>query len=67
MIHKQLSHAKHDQSIFQNTYLLTVVEITDQVQASHEPPSLRPHCSSAQQWVTLELGPSSTPRQGILG
>jgi hypothetical protein len=37
------------------------------VQAFHEPPSLRPHCSSAQQWVTPELGPSSTPRQGILG
>jgi hypothetical protein len=35
------------------------------VQAFHEPPSLRPHCSSAQQWVTPELGPSSTPRQGI--
>jgi hypothetical protein len=37
------------------------------MQAFHEPPSHRPHCSSAQQWVTPELGPSSTPRQGILG
>ena len=44
-----------------------MVKSTSQVQAFHEPPSLRPHCSSAQQWVTLELGPSSTPRQGILG
>jgi hypothetical protein len=42
------------------------VKSTNQVQAFHEPPSLRPHCSSAQQWVTPELGPSSTPRQGIL-
>jgi hypothetical protein len=39
---------------------------TNEVQAFHKPPSLRPHCSSAQQWVTPELGPSSTPRQGIL-
>ena len=35
------------------------------MQAFHEPPSLRPHCSSAQQWVTPKLGPSSTPGQGI--
>jgi hypothetical protein len=35
------------------------------VQAFHEPPSLRPHCSSTQQWVTPELGLSSTPGQGI--
>jgi hypothetical protein len=56
---------KHVQNIIQNTYLLSAVEITNQVQAFHEPPSLRPHCSSAQQWVTPELGPSSTPRQGI--
>jgi hypothetical protein len=48
-----------------DTYLLTAVEIIDQVQAFHEPPSLRPHCSSAQQWVTPELGLSSTPGQGI--
>jgi hypothetical protein len=34
------------------------------VQASHEPPSRRPHCSSTQQWVTPELGLSSTPGQG---
>jgi hypothetical protein len=40
---------------------------TNQVQAFHEPPSLRPHCSSSQQWVTPELGLSSTPRQGFLG
>jgi hypothetical protein len=39
---------------------------TNQVQAFHEPPSLRPHCSLAQQWITPELGLSSTPRQGIL-
>ena len=45
----------------------TVVDSTNHVQAFHEPPSLRPHCSSAQQWVTPELGLSSTPRQGILG
>jgi hypothetical protein len=44
-----------------------VVESTNQVQVFHEPPSLRPHCSSAHQWVTPELGLSSTPRQGILG
>jgi hypothetical protein len=44
-----------------------MVESTNQVQAFHEPPSLRPHYSSAQQWVTPELGLSSTPRQGILG
>ena len=44
-----------------------MVESTNQVQAFHEPPSLRLHCSSAQQWVTPELGLSSTPRQGILG
>jgi hypothetical protein len=44
----------------------TVVDSTNQVQAFHEPPSLRPHCSSAQQWITPELGLSSTPRQGIL-
>ena len=50
-----------------DTYLLTAVEFTNQVQASHEPPSLIPHSSSAQQWVTPELGPSSTPRQGIIG
>jgi hypothetical protein len=42
------------------------VKSTNQVQASHEPPSLRPHCSSAQQWVTPELGPSSTLRKEIL-
>jgi hypothetical protein len=35
------------------------------MQASHEPPSRRPHCSSTQQWVTPELGLSSTPGQGI--
>jgi hypothetical protein len=35
------------------------------VQAFHEPPSHRPHCSSTQQWVTPELGLSSTPGQGI--
>jgi len=39
---------KHVQNIIQNTYLLSVVEITNQVHAFHEPPSLRPHCSSAQ-------------------
>jgi hypothetical protein len=35
------------------------------MQAFHEPPSRRPHCSSTQQWVTPELGLSSTPGQGI--
>jgi hypothetical protein len=35
------------------------------MQASHEPPSHRPHCSSTQQWVTPKLGLSSTPGQGI--
>jgi hypothetical protein len=43
-----------------------MVDSTNQVQAFHEPPSLRPHCSSSQQWITPELGLSSTPRQGIL-
>jgi hypothetical protein len=47
------------------TYLLIAIEITDPVEAFHEPPNLIPHCSSAQQWVTPELGLSSTPRQGI--
>jgi hypothetical protein len=35
------------------------------MQAFHEPPSRRPHCSSTQQWVTPDLGLSSTPGQGI--
>jgi hypothetical protein len=35
------------------------------MQAFHEPPSHRPHCSSTQQWVTPEMGLSSTPGQGI--
>jgi hypothetical protein len=35
------------------------------MQAFHEPPSRRPHCSSTQQWVTPELGLSSTPGKGI--
>jgi hypothetical protein len=35
------------------------------MQTFHEPPSRRPHCSSTQQWVTPELGLSSTPGQGI--
>jgi hypothetical protein len=35
------------------------------MQAFHEPPSRRPHCSSTQQWVTPELGLSSTLGQGI--
>jgi hypothetical protein len=43
-----------------------MVGSTNQVQAFHKPPSLRPHCSSAQQWITPELGLSSTPRQEIL-
>jgi hypothetical protein len=42
-----------------------MVESTNQMQAFHEPPSRRPHCSSTQQWVTPELGLSSTPGQGI--
>ena len=39
--------------------------IHNQMQAFHEPPNHRPHCSSTQQWVTPELGLSSTPGQGI--
>jgi hypothetical protein len=35
------------------------------MQAFHEPPSRKPHCSSTQQWVTPELGLSSTTGQGI--
>jgi hypothetical protein len=35
------------------------------MQAFHKPPSHRPHCSSTQQWVTPELGLSSTLGQGI--
>ena len=42
-----------------------MVDSTNQMQAFHEPPSRRPHCSSTQQWVTPELGLSSTPGQGI--
>ena len=42
-----------------------MVESTNQMQAFHKPPSRRPHCSSTQQWVTPELGLSSTPGQGI--
>ena len=48
-----------------DTYLVTVVKSTNQMQAFHEPPSLRPHCSSSQQWVTPEMGLCSTSRQGI--
>jgi hypothetical protein len=44
---------------------VTVEKSTNQMQAFHEPPSRRPHCSSTQQWVTPELGLSSTPGQGI--
>jgi hypothetical protein len=44
---------------------VTVEKSTNQMQAFHEPPSHRPHCSSTQQWVTPELGLSSTPGQGI--
>jgi hypothetical protein len=35
------------------------------MQAFHKTPSYRPHCSSTQQWVTPDLGLSSTPGQGI--
>jgi hypothetical protein len=35
------------------------------MQAFHEPPSHRPHCSSTQQWVTPEMGLSSTPGKGF--
>jgi hypothetical protein len=43
-----------------------MVGSTNQLQAFHEPPILIPHCSSAQQWITPEMGLSSNPRQGIL-
>ena len=43
---------------------LSMVDSTNQVHAFHEPPSLRPNSSSAQQWVTPELGLSSTPKVG---
>jgi hypothetical protein len=43
-----------------------MVDFTNQVKDFHEPPSLRPHYSSAQQWITPKLELSSTPRQGIL-
>ena len=42
-----------------------MVESTNQMQAFHEPPIRRLHCSSTQQWVTPELGLSSIPGQGI--
>jgi hypothetical protein len=44
---------------------VTVEKSTNQMQAFHEPPSRRLHYSSTQQWVTPELGLSSTPGQGI--
>ena len=35
------------------------------MQAFHEPPIRRLHCSSTQQWVTRKLGLRSTPGKGI--